>query len=439
MPDNVFINGRAAVHSGSAGKSIAFPDVCLCPPSPPAGPIPTPLPNNTQAADVDGCADTVFVNGNPMGHRLSFIAKSTGNEVAQSTGGGVITHTVQGKAFYQSYAMNVLVEGNEAVRHLDLLTQNHMAKSPGNTPPAPWLSTMTAPAAPPPQLTSETLHSGPDWIGLCFVDQDGSLLAYAKGQIEFADGAVRSFRVLVGAEIVYRGVKKGNCTVTISDFGDKERRRRKPEPRDVAAPKRDPAGQETKAKRADLSGKGVALHTGKSHRLVVQSPPATIKLVLQSADRIRIPEARFAVTFADGSRKEGRLDHQGERQIPNAPPGAYSVEYPDDDDIRAKVFAGRAATAMKKKDLRIMAGVLAQSKTLVQAAAQAYQTYFSPSGSPLHEDALALAKGRPEEVAIKHLIACAEIGPPSGATLVAWQEPDTSGGCPPNNSGAVLV
>ena len=52
MADNVFVNDRAAIHKGSAGKSIAFPDVCLCPPSPPSGPIPTPLPNTAQAMDL---------------------------------------------------------------------------------------------------------------------------------------------------------------------------------------------------------------------------------------------------------------------------------------------------------------------------------------------------------------------------------------------------
>lgn len=51
MSDKVFSNGRAAIHAGSAGKSIAFPDVCLCPPPPPSGPVPTPLPNTAQAAE----------------------------------------------------------------------------------------------------------------------------------------------------------------------------------------------------------------------------------------------------------------------------------------------------------------------------------------------------------------------------------------------------
>ena len=103
MGDKVFINGRAAIHVGSAGKSIAFPDVCLCPPPPSSGPIPTPLPNTAQAMDLQGGASTVTIEGNPIAHAKSFIGKSTGNEVASSTGGDVITHVVQGKAYFQTF------------------------------------------------------------------------------------------------------------------------------------------------------------------------------------------------------------------------------------------------------------------------------------------------------------------------------------------------
>ena len=39
MGDKVFINGMAAVHAGSSAQGTAMPDVCLCPPSPPAGPV----------------------------------------------------------------------------------------------------------------------------------------------------------------------------------------------------------------------------------------------------------------------------------------------------------------------------------------------------------------------------------------------------------------
>src|SRR5512143_2229514 len=128
MADKVFVNGRAAIHKGSAGKSIAFPDVCLCPPSPPSGPIPTPLPNTASAMDLQGGAATVTIEGNPMAHAKSYIGKSTGNEVARPTGGGVITHQVQGAAYFQTFSMNVFVESQPAVRHLDLLTHNHRAQ-----------------------------------------------------------------------------------------------------------------------------------------------------------------------------------------------------------------------------------------------------------------------------------------------------------------------
>jgi hypothetical protein len=152
--DTVFINGRAVVHKGSAGKSIAFPDVCLCPPTPPAGPIPTPLPNTVQAMDMDGGASSVTTEGNPIGKQSSFFAKSTGNEPSQPTGGGVVTAGVQGKAYFQSYSPDVMIEGEPAVRHLDLLTHNHMGQVPGNTPPVPWLSAQSLPGTPPPPLRS---------------------------------------------------------------------------------------------------------------------------------------------------------------------------------------------------------------------------------------------------------------------------------------------
>jgi hypothetical protein len=142
--DTVFVNNRSAVHAGSAGQSTAFPDVNLCPPTPPAGPIPTPLPNMAMAADVQGGATSVVIEGNPMGKKTSFFAKSTGNEVAQSTGGGVVSHVVQGKAYFTSYSLDVTVEGEEAPRHLDMMTHNHLAQSPPNAAMGTYLAMMDA-------------------------------------------------------------------------------------------------------------------------------------------------------------------------------------------------------------------------------------------------------------------------------------------------------
>ena len=142
MADTVFVNGRSAIHAGSPGQSMAFPDVNLCPPTPPAGPIPLPLPNIAKAADLQGGAGSVAIGGNPMGKQSSFFAKSTGNESAQSTGGGVVSHVVQGKAYFTSFSVDVSIEGEPAVRHLDMMTHNHAAQSPPNAAMGTYLGSM---------------------------------------------------------------------------------------------------------------------------------------------------------------------------------------------------------------------------------------------------------------------------------------------------------
>ena len=146
MADKVFVNGRSAVHAGSAGQSTAFPDVNLCPPSPPAGPVPTPLPNTALGADLQGGASSVLIEGHPMGKRSSFLGQSTGNEIARATGGGVVSHVVQGQAYFASYSLDVTIEGEEAVRHLDLMTHNHAAPTPPNAAMGTYLGAMS-PAA----------------------------------------------------------------------------------------------------------------------------------------------------------------------------------------------------------------------------------------------------------------------------------------------------
>ncbi|HJZ84559.1 MAG TPA: PAAR-like domain-containing protein [Polyangia bacterium] len=137
MADNIFINGRSAFHKDSSGKGMAcFPDVCLCPPPPPAGPIPTPLPNNTMASDVTDCASSVLADSNPIATSKSNISKSTGDEAGKPQGGNVVTHNTQGKAYFRSFSFDVQLEGESAVRHLDMATHNHMSDPPGT---GPWV------------------------------------------------------------------------------------------------------------------------------------------------------------------------------------------------------------------------------------------------------------------------------------------------------------
>jgi hypothetical protein len=148
MSNQVYANGQEVSCKAAAGKSVcAFPDVCLSPPSPPAGPVPIPYPNTGMASDTTSGSKTVKVSGQEvMLKNKSHFKKSTGDEAAtKSLGMGVVTHQITGKVYFTSWSMNVIFEGENAVRHLDLTTHNHMSM-PGNTPTWPYVDEMAMPS-----------------------------------------------------------------------------------------------------------------------------------------------------------------------------------------------------------------------------------------------------------------------------------------------------
>lgn len=129
MGKNVFANGMEISCKKDDNKSIcAMADVCLSPPSPPAGPLPLPYPNTAQASDTTGGSKTVKVGGAEVGMKnSSSYKKSTGNEAATKTlGMGVVTHTIQGKMKHSAWSFDVKIEGANAIRHMDLTTHNHI-------------------------------------------------------------------------------------------------------------------------------------------------------------------------------------------------------------------------------------------------------------------------------------------------------------------------
>ena len=139
MSNQVYANGREVSCKAASGQAVAaFPDICLSPPSPPAGPVPIPYPNTAKAADTTDGSKTVQISGKEvMLKDSSYFNTSTGDEAAtRSLGMGVVSHTIQGKAYFTSWSMDVMVEGENVVRHLDLTTHNHNP-APGNSPP--WL------------------------------------------------------------------------------------------------------------------------------------------------------------------------------------------------------------------------------------------------------------------------------------------------------------
>ncbi len=130
MANNVFANGREISCKKADGKSIAaFPDVCFTPPDkvPPTPPgVPIPYPNTGFAKDTTKGSKKVKISGKEvMLQDQSYFKTSTGDEAGAAQKKGVLTSKTKGKVYFNSWSMDVKVEGYYVVRHLDLTTHNH--------------------------------------------------------------------------------------------------------------------------------------------------------------------------------------------------------------------------------------------------------------------------------------------------------------------------
>lgn len=140
MSHKVFANTRElSSRSGSGKAAAAFPDVCLTPPPPPG--VPIPYPNTGVDSDTSNGSRTVRIaRKEAMLKNKSYFKKSTGNEAGCAPKKGVITSRIKGKVYFNAWSMDVRIEGENVVRHMDLTTHNH-GSFPGNTTTWPYLST----------------------------------------------------------------------------------------------------------------------------------------------------------------------------------------------------------------------------------------------------------------------------------------------------------
>ncbi len=142
MANEVYANGRELSCKAGSGKTIcAFPDVCFTPPETPATPpgVPIPYPNTGLTTDTTNGSKTVKISGQEvMLKNKSYFQKSSGDEAGCAAKKGVLTSVNMGKVYFTTWSMDVKIEGENVVRHLDLTTHNHMSV-PGNSPPWPFL------------------------------------------------------------------------------------------------------------------------------------------------------------------------------------------------------------------------------------------------------------------------------------------------------------
>jgi hypothetical protein len=129
MGVTVGVNNLTVVHQDSGGITSAFPDVCKTP-APPAPPIPIPYPNMAKSSDTANGTSTVKCDGNPACVKDSNFSTSTGDEAGSLR--GVASNKVKGKAEFVNFSFDVMFEGKNVARALDLMLHNDK-----NTPPFP--------------------------------------------------------------------------------------------------------------------------------------------------------------------------------------------------------------------------------------------------------------------------------------------------------------
>jgi hypothetical protein len=144
---NVYANDDEIACKAGAGKVIAaFPDVCLTPPSPPAGPIPVPYPDTSFSKDMQSGSKTVMIKDKEVMLKDQSFYKTSplGDEAATNgLGAGVVTHVITGKTFFVAWSMDVQFEGQNVDRHTDMTTSNHASPIANAAPPWANISEQT--------------------------------------------------------------------------------------------------------------------------------------------------------------------------------------------------------------------------------------------------------------------------------------------------------
>jgi hypothetical protein len=138
MGNSVYANGMEVSCKASGGVSIcALPDTCFTPPLTPATPpgVPIPYPNTASASDTSNGSSTVKSSGEEvMLKNKSKFKSSTGDEAGSAPKKNAVTSNIKGPAYFAAWSMDVKIEGENVVRHMDLTTHNHGCDPPG-TPP----------------------------------------------------------------------------------------------------------------------------------------------------------------------------------------------------------------------------------------------------------------------------------------------------------------
>jgi hypothetical protein len=109
--------------------------------------VPIPYPNTSVSSDTSDGSSSVKISGQEvMLKNKSAFKKSLGDEAGSAPKKGLINSQNRGKVYFKMWSMDVKIEGENVVRHLDITTHNHASEIGNEGCPWPQVERMTPPA-----------------------------------------------------------------------------------------------------------------------------------------------------------------------------------------------------------------------------------------------------------------------------------------------------
>lgn len=214
----MYANGdEIACKAGDNKVIAAFPNVCLSPPSPPAGPIPVPYPDTSFSKDMQSGSKTVKIKGKEVMLKDQSFYKTLplGDEAATNgLGANVITHVITGTTYCVAWSMDVKFEGKNVDRHTDLTTSNHASPIAGNPTPMITQGAMAA--------SSESSGPADDPCKGVNCENLKKEIAAAEGELASVQRAIRTANTRRGFVIDTReaGYKRQRLLKQIKELKD---------------------------------------------------------------------------------------------------------------------------------------------------------------------------------------------------------------------------
>ncbi len=123
------IGKKTVATTGSGHGAVGTPAVNNNPPTPPAGPVPTPYIYTSRSSTAKGTESALEVGGHPVLVKGSTMEMDKpGNQPARPTVGDIVTGTVSGVSVMQSGSSNSTAGGKPICTTGDAVTMNHITK-----------------------------------------------------------------------------------------------------------------------------------------------------------------------------------------------------------------------------------------------------------------------------------------------------------------------